>query len=51
MKTFNSIREETLEEKLKASDPAGKYIRFFDPVPSVGVYGTIAVTIISGFDK
>ena len=31
--------------------PAGKYIRFFDPVPSVGVYGTIAVTIISGFDK
>ena len=31
--------------------PAGKYIRFFDPVPSVGVYGTISVTIISGFDK
>ena len=31
--------------------PVGKYIRFFDPVPSVGVYGTIAVTIISGFDK
>ena len=31
--------------------PVGKYIRFFDPVPSVGVHGTIAVTIISGFDK
>ena len=31
--------------------PNGKYIRFFDPVPSVGVYGTIYVTIISGFDK
>ena len=31
--------------------PIGKYIRFFDPVPSVGVYGTIYVTIISGFDK
>ena len=31
--------------------PTGKYIRFFDPVPSVGVYGTIYVTIISGFDK
>ena len=29
MKTFNSIREETLEEKLKASDPAGKYISDF----------------------
>ena len=29
MKTFNSIREETLEEKLKASDPAGKYIHDF----------------------
>jgi hypothetical protein len=29
MKTFNSIREETLEEKLKASDPAGKYISHF----------------------
>ena len=31
--------------------PAGKYIRFFDPVPSVGLNGTIYVTIISGFDK
>ena len=32
--------------------PNGKYIRFFDPVPSVGLSGgTIAVTIISGFDK
>ena len=29
MKTFNSIREETLEEKLKSSDPAGKYIHDF----------------------
>ena len=29
MKTFNSIREETLEEKLKASDPTGKYISDF----------------------
>jgi hypothetical protein len=29
----------------------GKYIRFFDPVPSTGIYGTIYVTIISGFDK
>lgn len=29
MKTFNQIREETLEEKLKASDPAGKYISDF----------------------
>jgi hypothetical protein len=29
MKTFNSIREETLEEKLKASDPTGKYIHDF----------------------
>ena len=31
--------------------PAGKYIRFFTPVPSVGAEGTIYVTIISGFDK
>ena len=33
--------------------PVGKYIRFFDPVPSVGGInnGVIAVTIISGFDK
>jgi hypothetical protein len=29
MKTFNQIREETLEEKLKASDPAGTYIHDF----------------------
>jgi hypothetical protein len=29
MKTFNSIREESLEEKLKASDPTGKYISDF----------------------
>jgi len=31
--------------------PAGKYIRFFEPVPSVGISGTIYVTIISWFDK
>jgi hypothetical protein len=33
--------------------PAGKYIRFFEPVPSSGGIngGPIAVTIISGFDK
>jgi hypothetical protein len=34
-----------------AAYPAGKYIRFFEPVPSTGVYGTVYVTIISGFDK
>jgi len=29
MKKFNSLRENTLEEKLKASDPAGEWIRDF----------------------
>ena len=29
MKQFNTLREETLEEKLKASDPAGTYIHDF----------------------
>jgi len=29
MKQFNQLREETLEEKLKASDPAGTYIHDF----------------------
>lgn len=29
MKTFNRLREETLEEKLKSSDPAGKWISDF----------------------
>lgn len=29
MKKFNQLREESLEEKLKASDPAGKYIHDF----------------------
>jgi hypothetical protein len=29
MKQFKSLREETLEEKLKASDPAGTYIHDF----------------------
>lgn len=29
MKTFNQIREETLEEKLKSSDPTGKWIHDF----------------------
>lgn len=29
MKTFNRLREESLEEKLKASDPAGKWISDF----------------------
>jgi hypothetical protein len=29
MKKFNTLREDSLEEKLKASDPAGKYIHDF----------------------
>lgn len=29
MKQFNQLREQTLEEKLKASDPAGKYVSDF----------------------
>ena len=29
MKKFNEVREHSLEEKLKASDPAGKYISDF----------------------
>ena len=29
MKLFNTLREETLEEKLKASDPTGKWISDF----------------------
>jgi hypothetical protein len=29
MKKFNNLRDETLEEKLKSSDPAGKYISDF----------------------
>jgi hypothetical protein len=29
MKQFNTLREETLEEKLKASDPAGTYVHDF----------------------
>ena len=29
MKQFNTLREETLEEKLKAADPTGKWISDF----------------------
>jgi hypothetical protein len=29
MKKFNTLREDSLEEKLKASDPAGTYVRDF----------------------
>ena len=29
MKTFNTLREDALLEKLKASDPTGKYISDF----------------------
>ena len=31
MKSFNRLREESLEEKLKASDPTGKWISDFVP--------------------
>lgn len=31
--------------------PAGFYLNFKEAVPSVGIYGTITVTVITGFDK
>lgn len=31
--------------------PTGYYINFSSPPPSLGIYGTLSVTVITGFDK